>query len=72
MKQFEDMISKSIITSDGEKEFQIRYIRDENVGILTTRTDKSFFILDSADYWYDLIQEKYPPIMKCSCKNDYD
>lgn len=71
MKQFEDMIYKSIITSDGEKEFQIRYIRDENVGILTTRTDKSFFILDSADYWYDLIQEKYPPIMKCSCKNDY-
>lgn len=33
-------------------------------------TDKSFFLLDSADYWYDLIQEKYPPVMKCSCKND--
>ena len=70
MYQNEDLISKAIITPDGEKEFQVRYIRDENVGIICTPTDKSYFLLDSADYWYDLIQEKYPPIMKCACKND--
>lgn len=64
-------VSKPIVTSDGENEFQIRYIRDEGVGVATTRTDKSYFMLDSADYWYDLIQEKYPPVMKCSCKNDF-
>lgn len=64
-------VSKPIITSDGEKEFQIRYIRDESVGVITTRTDESYFILDSADYWYDLTQEKYPPVMKCSCKNTF-
>lgn len=71
MYQTEDIISKFITTTDGDQEFQLRYIRDENVGIATTRTDQSFFILDSADYWYDLIQEKYPPVMKCSCKNDF-
>lgn len=70
MYQTEDILSKFVVTADGEQEFKIRYIRDENVGIVTTQTDKSYFILDSAEYWYDLIQEKYPPIMKCSCKND--
>lgn len=70
MYQNEDVISKIIVTPDGEEDFQVRYIRDESVGIICTPTDKSFFLLDSADYWYDLIQEKYPPIMKCSCKND--
>lgn len=70
MYQNEDVISKVIGTPDGENDFQVRYIRDENVGIICTPTDKSYFLLDSADYWYDLIQEKYPPIMKCSCKND--
>ena len=70
MYQNEDTISKVIITPDGEKDFQVRYIRDENVGIICTPTDKSYFLLDSADYWYDLIQKRYPPIMKCSCKND--
>ena len=70
MHQNENVISKTIVTPDGEKDFYVRYIRDENVGIICTPTDKSYFLLDSADYWYDLIQEKYPPIMKCSCKND--
>ena len=70
MYQNDDVISKEIVTQDGEKDFQVRYIRDENVGIICTQTDKSYFLLDSADYWYDLTQEKYPPIIKCSCKND--
>ncbi len=70
MYQTEDIISKFISTEDEEKNFRIRYFRDESVGIITTETDKSYFLLDSADYWYDLIQENYPPIMKCSCKND--
>ena len=70
MYQNEEVISKVIETPDGEKDFQVRYIQDENVGIICTPTDKSYFLLDSADYWYDLIQEKYPAVMKCSCKND--
>lgn len=70
MYQNENAISKMIVTPDGEKDFHVRYFRDEKVGIICTPTDKSYFLLDSADYWYDLIQEKYPPVMKCSCKND--
>lgn len=66
-----EKVRKNIITSDGEDEFHIRYIRYENVGVLTTRSEKSYFILDSIDYWYDLIQEKYPAKQKCRCKNDY-
>lgn len=67
----ERKVSKEIVSSIGENEFQIRYIRDENAGILTSRSDKSYFILDSREYWYDLIQEKYPGKQKCSCKNDF-
>jgi len=71
MFQTDEKIRKEIITADGETEFQIRYMRDENVGLLTARSGKSYLILDSLDYWYDLIQEKYPSKQKCSCKNDY-
>ncbi len=71
MFQTEEKIKKDIITPDGEDEFQIRYIRDENVGVVTSRSNKSYLILDSIDFWYDLIQEKYPAKQKCNCKNDY-
>ena len=71
MFENKEKIRKNIITSNEEDEFQIRYIREENVGIITSRSDKSYFILDSKDYWYDLIQEQYPNKRKCSCKNDY-
>ena len=71
MFQTEEKIKKDIITSDGEGEFQIRYIRDENVGVVTSRSNKSYLILDSIEFWYDLIQEKYPAKQKCNCKNDY-
>ncbi|MBQ7343657.1 MAG: hypothetical protein IJW53_02700 [Clostridia bacterium] len=67
----ERKIQKEIVSSIGEDEFQIRYIRDENAGILISRSDKSYFILDSKEYWYDLIQEKHPSKQKCSCKNDF-
>ncbi|MBQ6696110.1 MAG: hypothetical protein IJN16_05340 [Lachnospiraceae bacterium] len=71
MFQSEEKIKKDIITAEGEAEFQIRYMREENVGVLTSRSNKSYLVLDSIDYWYDLIQEKYPAKMKCQCKNDY-
>ena len=51
-----EKIKKDIITSDGEDEFQIRYNRDENVGVVTSRSNKSYLILYSFDFWYDLIQ----------------
>ena len=70
MYHTEDIICRNIVTPDGEQEFQVRFFRDEGAGIATTPTGKSYFLLDSAEYWYDLIQEAYPPIMRCACKND--
>ncbi|MCH5192842.1 MAG: hypothetical protein J1F11_02700 [Oscillospiraceae bacterium] len=71
MFETEEKIRKCIITPDGEDEFQLRYISDENVGLVTTRSEKSYLILDSIDYWYDLIQNGYPTKRKCKCKNDF-
>jgi hypothetical protein len=65
------IISKDIITDEGEDKFQIRLIKEEGVGLLTTATNKNYLILDSLDFWYDLIQQKYPNIKKCKCKNDW-
>lgn len=71
MFQSEEIIQKHIVTPDGEDEFQIRFIRSEQVGVVSTRSDKSWFLLDSQDFWYDLIQEEYPAKKRCRCKNDY-
>ena len=67
----EEKLLKEISSPNCENEFQIRYLQDENVGVLTSRTEKSYFILDSREYWYDLIQEQYPNKQKCTCKNDF-
>ena len=71
MFESEEIIHKTIITEDGTDEFQIRFLRSEQVGVLTDRAGKSWFILDSKDFWYDLIQAEYPAKKRCRCKNDY-
>jgi hypothetical protein len=65
------IISKEITTENGEGTFQIRLIKEEGVGLLTTATDRNYLILDSIDFWYDLIQKKYPAKTKCKCKNEW-
>ena len=64
-------IAKEIQTEKGISEFQIRLLKNEDVGLLTTRENDNYFILDSINYWYDLIQGGYPRKHKCSCKNDW-
>ena len=59
MFQSEEIIRKTIITEDGTDEFQIRFLRSEQAGVVTDRSEKSWFILDSKDFWYDLIQAEY-------------
>lgn len=71
MYRTEEAIMKAISAPDGSDEFRMRYIRNESVGVITTRAENTYFLLDSKEYWYDLIQEKYPPVMKCACKNDF-
>ncbi|NML21376.1 hypothetical protein HHL16_10855 [Pseudoflavitalea sp. G-6-1-2] len=66
------LLSKDIITKDGEKKFQIRIMKDEAVGLFTAADNKNYLILDSADYWFDLIQtRKTPGLTKCKCKNEW-
>ena len=67
----EEKIRKKINTKNGDDEFEIRFMSEENVGVITSRSNESFFLLDSQEYWYDLIQNKYPAKRKCTCKNDY-
>ena len=67
----EEKIRKKINTQKGDDEFEIRFISEENVGVITSRSNESFFLLDSQEYWYDLIQDKYPVKRKCACKNDF-
>ena len=65
------VLSRSIATDQGENQFQLRLIKEEGVGLLTTPSDKSYLLLDSLDYWYDLIQMGYPKKKKCRCKNEW-
>jgi len=64
-------IEKAIKTESGLDEFQVRLVKIDGVGLLTDHNEKSYLILDSLDYWYDLIQDAYPAKIKCSCKNDW-
>lgn len=64
-------ITKSISTENGINEFQIRFLKNDGVGLLTTQNEENYLILDSIDYWYDLIQNEYPKKKKCSCKNEW-
>lgn len=64
-------IIKNITTEKGEDEFQVRLLKDDGVGLLTTKNEDNYLILDSLDYWYDLIQNEYPKKKKCTCKNEW-
>jgi hypothetical protein len=65
------VLSKPITTENGEAEFQVRMVTHEGIGLLTSRSDKNYLILDSLDYWFDVIQTGYPSKKKCSCKNEW-
>jgi hypothetical protein len=60
-------ITKKIIASNGADVFQARFIKNEGAGLLSDKEGKSYLMLDSADYWYDLIQDSYPKLKKCKC-----
>ncbi|MBF4467023.1 hypothetical protein [Flavobacterium sp. LC2016-12] len=64
-------VIKNISTESGLNEFQVRLLKNEGVGLLTTKKEENYLILDSIDYWYDLIQSEYPKKKKCSCKSEW-
>lgn len=64
-------VTKNISTENGANEFQVRLLKDDGVGLLTTKNEENYLILDSIDFWFDLIQNEYPKKKKCSCKNEW-
>lgn len=64
-------VIKKIIVDSSEDEFQIRFFKEEGIGLITSRNDKNYLILDSLDFWYDLTQTAYPKKKKCTCKNEF-
>lgn len=52
--------------------FSINLNKEESIGLVTCKNcTKNYFLLDSGDYWYDSIQEKYPRKVICGkCKGE--
>lgn len=64
-------VTIDISTASGDREFEFRWQRDEGVGVLTTKNDESFLVLDSIDCWFDVIQDSYPKKQTCCCKSSW-
>lgn len=67
----EEILSKNVYTPEADAEFQLRWLADEGVGVLTDRRESHWFLLDSGEHWYDVTQDRYPPKQKCRCKSDW-
>ena len=49
-------------------DFQVRALTDEGVGSLMCHAcDRNYLLLDSKEYWFDVIQGGYPRLRKCPC-----
>lgn len=53
--------------SCGSQQFQVRLERDEQVGLLTCSEGHHSLLLDSRDYWADIVQNGRPKRLRCKC-----
>jgi hypothetical protein len=52
-------------------EFELRVLRDEAVASSRClKCSENYLLLDSGDYWFDVIQKGYPRLTRCSCKSE--
>jgi hypothetical protein len=51
----------------GVHQFGVRLERDEQVGLLTCSAGHHSLLLDSRDYWADILQEGRPKQIRCRC-----
>jgi hypothetical protein len=51
----------------GARDFGVRLDRDEQVGLLTCSADHHSLLLDSRDYWADVLQAGRPKQTRCPC-----
>ena len=55
----------------GKKVFELRMLKDEGVAaVRCVACQRHFLLLDSADYWFDVIQQGYPRLARCTCKGE--
>jgi hypothetical protein len=52
----------------GVAEFTVRLNEDEQVGLVTCSAGHHSFLLDSRDYWADVLQNGRPRQIQCRCK----
>ena len=51
--------------------FELRVLRDEAVAaVRCVNCSADYLLLDSKDYWFDVIQKGYPRSTRCSCKSE--
>jgi hypothetical protein len=51
--------------------FELRVLRDEAVAAAgCVNCSANYLLLDSKDYWFDVIQKGYPRLTRCPCKNE--
>lgn len=51
----------------GELDFELRLKTDEQVGLLTCAAGHHSLLLDSRDYWADVLQDGRPKVTRCPC-----
>ncbi len=54
----------------GDMHFQVRVDKNEQVGLATCTAGHDSLLLDSRDYWAEVIQDGRPPIARCRCKSN--
>lgn len=54
----------------GDRAFQVRLDKNEQVGLVTCSAGHISLLLDSRDHWIDVLQDGRPPVAKCRCKSD--
>jgi hypothetical protein len=52
------------------EQFEASVLKDEGVGVIKClQCGRDYLLLDSADYWFDVIQQRpYPRPIRCGCK----
>jgi hypothetical protein len=60
-------VEQDLACACGERRFRVRVDRDEQVGLLTCAEGHHSFLLDSHDYWDDVIQDHKPREHRCKC-----
>ena len=54
----------------GADTFTVSVLKDEAIGtVQCLGCEHHFLLLDSEDFWFDAIQERYPRLRRCACKS---